>query len=213
MTDVTRVLVVDDHAIVRSGCRQLLESWGGFAVGEAADGGEALRLAGETRPHLVILDLNLPDMAGFEVLAGLLALDAPPRVLIFTMHEETGHAAKAMAAGAHGFVTKSDEPDVIVEAARRVAAGEIYISRPMAQKLALAQVSRGSDPLARLTPRERETVVLLGRGKTIGEIAEGLGVSYKTVANTLTQAKDKLGLSTTAELMRIGITTELGGGL
>jgi DNA-binding NarL/FixJ family response regulator len=208
------VLVVDDHAVVRSGCRQLLESWGGFRVIEAAGGAEALSRAAADGPEVVILDLNLPDMGGFEVLDGLLAAGRnPPKVLIFTMHEESGHASRAMGAGAHGFVTKSDEPDVIVEAVRRVARGEIYISRPIAQKLALSAVRRSDEPLSRLTPRERETVALLGRGKTISEIADCMKVSYKTVANTLTQAKDKLGLTSTAELMRAGITAEMRDGL
>jgi two-component system, NarL family, invasion response regulator UvrY len=207
------VLVVDDHAVVRSGCRQLLESWGGFRVREASGGAEALARAAEDRPDVVILDLNLPDMGGFEVLDGLLAgTGERPRVLIFTMHEESGHAKRAMSAGAHGFVTKSDEPDVIVEAVRRVAMGEIYISQPMAQKLVLSAMKQAEDPMERLSPRERETVSLLGRGKTIAEIAGTMGISYKTVANTLTQAKDKLRLSSTAELMRAGIAAELAQG-
>lgn len=206
------VLVVDDHAVVRSGCRQLLESWGGFQVSEAAGGGEALARAAEDRPQVVLLDLNLPDCSGFEVLDGLMAGQSAPKVLIFTMHEESGHARRAMTAGASGFVTKGDEPETIVEAVRRVAAGDIYISQAIAQKLALTALNRADEPLARLTPRERETVILLGRGKTITEIADALGISYKTVANSLTQAKDKLGLASTAELMRVGITGAVSGG-
>ncbi len=206
MTKPRRVLLVDDHAVVRTGCRQLLESWGGFEVAEAASAADALRRIPQVKPVLTILDLNLPDMSGLDLIPQLLALNPRLRILVFTMHEDAGHARRAVDAGAHGFVTKSDEPETIVEAARRVAQGEFYLSQPVAQRLALANVKKPEDPLAVLTRREKEALHALGQGKTLAEIAAALGVSYKTAANTCSQIKAKLNLSSTAELMRVALT-------
>jgi len=201
------VLLVDDHAVVRTGARQLLESWGGFTVTEAATIAETLRLVTEAPPALVILDINLPDGSGLDLIPRLLALHPPLRLLIFTMHEEAGFAARAMTAGAHGFVTKGDAPEIIVEAALKVGNGEIYLSQTIAQKLALSRVAPTEDPLAALTRREREVLRLFGQGKTLAEIASVLGVSYKTTANCCSQIKTKLDLNSNAELMRLAIQT------
>ena len=208
MSQPIDVLLVDDHAVVRTGCRQLLQNWGGFAETEAGTATEALRLAAANRPLLVVLDLNLPDQSGYEVIPALLALDAGTRILVFTMHEDQAHAAKAIAAGAHGVVSKSDEPAIIVEAANRVARGEFFLSRPIAQKLALARLSGPEDPLRGLTVRERSVLRLLGQGHSLSEIAGSLAVSYKTVANCCTQIKVKLDLTTSAELMRVAVTVD-----
>jgi DNA-binding NarL/FixJ family response regulator len=209
MSTTHRVLLVDDHAVVRTGGRQLLESWGGFEVVEAATAADALRLAGEIDPRLVILDLNLPDLGGLEVIPKLLAAQPDLRILVFTMYEDASHASRAMTAGAHGFVSKSDAPDTIVEAASQVAGGGFYLSQPIAQKLALARVGGGEDSLQPLTRRERQVLRLVGLGKTLSEIAGELAVSYKTAANTCTQIKTKLGLSSSAELMRVAIERDL----
>ncbi|HLN25116.1 MAG TPA: response regulator transcription factor [Patescibacteria group bacterium] len=205
MTGLIRILVVDDHAVVRAGCRQLLELSGGFFVAEAASAAEALRLAAELRPGLVMLDLNLPDGSGLDLIPQLLAGDAAIRILVFTMHEDPAYVARALEGGAHGFVTKGDDPDTIVEAARQVASGEFFLSRPVAQNLALMQSRRRKDPLAPLTRREREVLLLYGQGKTLADIAAGLGISYKTAANSCTSIKTKLGLANTSELMRIAV--------
>ena len=205
MTVTARVLLVDDHAVVRAGCRQLLEAWEGFEVAEAATAAEALRRAAEIRPDLVILDINLPDRSGLEIIADLAAAVPGLRILMFSMHGDSAHVARAMERGAHGFVTKSDPPEVIVEAARRVVAGEVYLSQPVAQRLALARMAPVEDRLDQLTRREREALRLLGQGKTLAEIAASLGVSYKTVANTLSGVKLTLGLSSSAELMRFAV--------
>lgn len=205
MEEANRVLLVDDHAVVRTGCRLLLESWGGLEVAEAGTAAEALRLMAEVRPALVILDLNLPDIGGLEVIGRLLGQDPDVRILVFSMHEDAGHVARAMECGAHGFVTKSDEPDIIVEAAISILRGAVYLSRPVAQKLALAKVAGEDPPLSALTRREREVLQLFGQGKTLTEIAARLGISYKTAANTCSQIKTRLNLSSSAELMRLAI--------
>jgi DNA-binding NarL/FixJ family response regulator len=205
MSRISRVLVVDDHAVVRAGCRQLLETWEGFVVEEAATAAEAVRRVNESGPDLVILDINLPDRGGLDLIAELIALAPCVRILIFSMHDDSAYVHRALERGAHGFVTKSDSPDTIVEAARRVVEGEVYLSQPVAQRLALARLTPPEDGLDRLTRREREAVGLFGQGKTLAEIAEALGVSYKTVANTLSTVKGKLDLSSSAELMRIAV--------
>ena len=200
-----KVLLVDDHAVVRAGCRQLLQSWAGFEVTEASDGAEALRLTEEIGPSLVVLDLNLPTMAGFDVIQTLHRQHPEIRILVFSMHEDPAYAAKALEYGAHGFISKSDDPDEIVDAARKVAGGGTYLSQPIAQKLALLTLKGIDDPLPSLTKREKDVLTLFGQGHSLGEIAASLGVSYKTVANTCTQIKAKLNLSTTSEMMRFAI--------
>ncbi len=210
MSPASRVLLVDDHAVVRAGCRQLLQSWAGFDVTEASDGEEAIRLSNEILPNLVVLDLNLPGMGGFDVIK-ILKRDHPEtRILVFSMHEDPAYAAKALEYGAHGFVSKNDDPDTIVDAARKVAAGETYLSQPIAQKLALMTIKGGEDPISALTKREKDVLVLFGQGKSLSEIAASLGISYKTTANTCTQIKAKLHLSTTSEMMRFAVERSLG---
>ena len=205
MTAPIRVLVVDDHAVVRAGCRQVLETYGGFAVTEAGSVAEALLESAKTSPRLVVLDLNLPDGSGLDLIQPLLAKNSAIRILVFTMHEDPAYAARALEAGAHGFVTKGDDPDIIVQAARDVAEGGFYLSRQVAQNLALMKAHRSKDPLVQLTRRERDVLHLFGQGKTLSEIAAGLGVSYKTAANSCTNIKGKLDLANNAELMRIAI--------
>ena len=205
----TRALLVDDHAVVRAGCRQLLESWAGFEVIEASNGHDALHHARDHLPHLVILDLNLPGIGGFDLIAMLRRHCPASRILVFTMHEDPAYAARALELGAHGFVSKNDDPDTIVEAACKVAAGETYLSQPIAQKLALMALKAKDDPMASLTPREREVLVLFGKGRSLSEIADELGISYKTTANTCTQIKTKLNLNSTPEMMRFAVEKEL----
>ncbi len=207
----TRILVVDDHAVVRAGCRQLLERLDNVLVDEAGSAQDAMAMAKAFPPALVVLDINLPDRSGFDVIGDLLRLDPAIRILVFTMHEDPGHAARALAAGAHGFVTKADDPHVIVEAVRRVARGDLYLSQPVAQKFALSRLGQDqTDPLAALTRREHDVLRLLGQGNSLADVAGHLGVSYKTAANIATQIKRKCNLSTLADLIRLAIETDRG---
>lgn len=202
---MTQVLLVDDHAVVRAGCRQLLHSWAGFDVIEACDGGQAVSMARDAHPDLVVLDLNLPDMSGFDVIGALIKENPATRILVFSMHEDPAYAARALERGAHGFVSKNDDPDTIVEAAKKVAQGETYLSQPIAQKLALMTLKGSEDPLTALTRRERDVLALFGQGKSLSEIATALGISYKTTANTCSQIKGKMNFSSTPEMMRFAV--------
>jgi two-component system, NarL family, invasion response regulator UvrY len=198
-----KVLLVDDHAIVRDGLKRLLADLGSGPILEAASGRAALDIARAERPGLVILDLNLPDLGGLEILARLLREDPSVRVLVLSMHAEPLYASRALKAGAKGYVSKAAAPDEIAAAVRAVARGEGYVEAKVAQALALG--AGANVRLDSLTPRDLEMLRLLAQGRSLGEIAAALGVAYKTAANGCTQLKEKLGVSRTGELIRLAV--------
>jgi DNA-binding NarL/FixJ family response regulator len=198
-----KALLVDDHAIVRSGLRRLFAALPQWAILEAANGRDALALVQAKRPELVVLDLNLPGIGGFELLRRILAGHAAARVLVLTMHTEARYASRAIQAGARGYISKNAAPAELLTALRRVGEGGRYIETAIARDMAL-QTTAASDPRASLTERDLEIVRLLGAGRSLSEIAGVLGIGYKTVANSCTQIKAKLGVSRTAELIRLG---------
>jgi len=198
-----RILIVDDHAIVRHGLVRLLTADGDHQVSQAATGREALDLTRTTHPDLIILDLNLPGMGGLELLRRLVQMDAG-KVLILSMHAEPLYARRALDAGAAGYVSKNASPDELIAAIRRVTTGGRYVEAEIAQALALGG---GVEALDALNPRELEMMRLLVRGASLAEIAAALGVGYKTVANSMTLIKSKLGVARTADLVRLAIDT------
>jgi two-component system invasion response regulator UvrY len=198
-----KVLIVDDHAIVRDGLSRLLATDGDHELKLVATGREALIAARSFRPDLVILDLNLPGLGGLELLRRLVAIQAG-RILVLSMHAEPLYARRSLEAGAHGYVSKNAAPDELLAAMRRVAAGGRYIEAEIAQALALGA---GAETLNALSPRELEIMRLLAAGSSLAEIAEALGASYKTIANTCTLIKSKLGVARTADLVRLAIET------
>lgn len=206
------ILLVDDHPIVRAGCQRLLGDAGLGRVVEAADVEGALALWRSERPDIVVLDLNLPGQGGgMEVARIMLAEDPALPILVFSMHEDPAIAARALKAGAKGYITKNDAPETLVSAVECVLAGGIHLDHAMARELALMTLAPPRDPLAPLTQREREILGLLGRGMTAAGIAEVLGISHKTVANACTQIKDKLGAESPRALIRIAIDAGLAG--
>jgi len=197
------ILLVEDHAIVRAGLRRLLSALPADIV-ECANGQDALALLRGPAPDVVILDLNLPGIGGLELLRRMLK-DAPGlRVLVLTMHAEPLYAARALDAGAKGYVSKNATPDELLTAVRRVARGGRYVEAEIAQELAVQSIAAG-DPLALLSERDLEILRLLAQGSSLAEIAAGLDIGYKTVANTCTQIKAKLGVARTADLVRLAI--------
>ncbi len=199
-----KILIVDDHAIVRDGLRRMLATVHAVEVIEAANGRDALALARQERPDLVILDLNLPGLGGLELISRLLLDDRTRRILVLSMHAEPLYAARALDAGAIGYLSKNASPDELLEAVRKVASGGRYVEADIAQAMAVGGAAEG-EPIRRLSTRDLEILRLLAAGKSLAEIAEALGVGYKTVANTCTQIKTKLGLSRTADLVRFSI--------
>ena len=196
-----KTLLVDDHAIVRDGLKRLLIDLGVGPILEAETGRAALAQARTERPGLVILDLNLPDLGGLEVLSRLLREDRAVRVLVLTMHAEPLYASRALQAGAKGYISKASSPVEITAAVRAVARGEGYVEAKVAQAIALG-AQRTFD---NLSARDLEILRLLAEGRSLGEIASALGVAYKTAANSCTQLKDKLGVSRTGELIRMAV--------
>jgi two-component system invasion response regulator UvrY len=201
---MTAILLVEDHAIVRSGIRKLLSGMPHMALTESATGEAALTELRGGAFDLVILDLNLPGLGGLELLRRILSAHPGSKVLVFSLHTEAVYAARAMESGARGYISKNAAPEELLEAIKTVLAGGTAIERDIAQELG----SRGAEEdayLRPLTQRDMEILRLLADGKSLAQIAEALGVAYKTVANTLTRIKDKLGVSQTADLIRIAI--------
>lgn len=199
-----KILLVDDHIVVREGVRRLLSGLSGVELCEAESGPEALELFTKERPDLVLLDLNLEGMGGLEILRRLLIENDKVRVVVFSMHAEPIYAARALRLGARGYVSKSSGAEELVTAVKRVAEGGRYVEREIAGELAFSQVS-AQDPLQQLTAREIEILRLLGEGNSLTEIAQTIGVAYKTVANTCSIIKSKLGVERTADLIRVSI--------
>jgi two-component system, NarL family, invasion response regulator UvrY len=197
------VLLVDDHAVVREGYRRLLERHGDIVViGEADDAVTAHSLFCALDPQIVVMDITLPGTSGIEGMRRMLVYNAEARVLIFSMHEDTIFAKRALQAGAFGYVTKASAPNVLVEAVHSVAAGKKYLSPEIAQKLALRDMV--SDPAAAdgLSAREFEVLRLLAQGQSIEQIARAMSLNSKTVANHQSAIKRKLGADSAIQLLK-----------
>jgi two-component system invasion response regulator UvrY len=206
------LLIVDDHPIVRSGLRRLLAAEPQFDIAEAANGQEAISLFRQLQPDLVILDLDLPDIGGLEVLTRLRTENAKARILVISMHDNPVYVSRVLQAGARGYVGKTARPEQILDAVRRVAAGRNYIAHDIAQELALWSLRAAPNPLQELPPRDIEILRLLAEGRSLVEIARAIGISYKTVANRCTQLKVKLATPRTADLIRVAISSGLSRG-
>jgi DNA-binding NarL/FixJ family response regulator len=194
------ILIVDDHAIVRSGIRRLLAPLPDLKLDEAETGEAALMLVERAPYHLAILDLNLPGLGGPELLRRLLKVNPDLPVLVFSMIAEPIYVNRALHAGARGYVSKNAAPEELLNAIHAVMAGQLYIEHELA--LELDSQSPDETPL---TSRDLEIMRLLAQGRSLTQIAQTLGVAYKTVANTCGLIKEKLGLSTTADLIRLSI--------
>jgi two-component system, NarL family, invasion response regulator UvrY len=200
-----KILLVDDHVIVRSGLRNLLTSVADTQIWEAATGRDALLRLRQDRPDLVLLDLNLPGIGGLELLRRMLLEDKTVRILVLSMHAEPLYATRAMELGARGYLSKNASADELLTAVRRVAEGGRYIENEIAQELALQKMSPGRD-LQDLTARDLEIMRLLAEGMSLTEIANALGIGYKTVANACSHIKAKLGVTRTNDLVRMAMT-------
>ena len=195
-----RVLLVDDHAVVRMGFRMLLANADIGVVGEAGDGEQACQLYPQIRPDVVVMDLSMPGMGGLEAVRRLLAQDPKARVLALSAHEDTAHPQRMLRAGALGYLAKRSAPDELIAAVKAVAAGARYIDAQTAQALALAQIDDRAHPVDLLSEREFSVFIQLARGQSVARIAEILNLSPSTVGTHLYHVKQKLGAGNQSEL-------------
>jgi two-component system, NarL family, invasion response regulator UvrY len=199
-----KVLVVEDHAIVRAGIRRLLDERGDVEVWDASTGEAALDIIADQAFAIVILDINLPGLAGLELLRRIIRLAPNLPVLVFSQHSEAIYATRALETGARGFVSKNATPEELLEAVETVLNGGVAIEKDVATEMALHNLAQDAY-LKPLTQRDLEILRLLSAGDSLSEIADKLGIAYKTVANTLGRIKEKLGVGQTSELIRIAV--------
>jgi DNA-binding NarL/FixJ family response regulator len=204
-----RVLIVDDHPIVASGCRALFAGDPEMVILEASDAESGEQAFVTEQPDVSVLDINLPTVSGFELARRILTRLASARIIMFSMNDDPIFAARAIEIGAKGYVSKSGDPCDLVEAIREVGNGGTYLPPAIAQSIAFAGPSLTQNPLSKLTSREIEILRLLSAGKSLSEIAWLVHSSYKTIANTSSIMRQKLGVRTSAELVRLAIESSL----
>lgn len=209
MTAPIRVLIADDHMIVRAGIRHVLESESGFeVVGEAANGPEVLALAAKLQPDVVVLDISMPGESGLKLAAQLRDSTPEPRVLILSMHDNAEYVLESVRAGADGYLLKDTAATELRNAIRAICRGESYFSPPIAGRLRDALRGEHTTPagsLDQLTAREREVLLGVVRGQTNKEIATDLGISHRTVETHRESLMKKLQIRTVAELTRFAL--------
>jgi two-component system invasion response regulator UvrY len=196
-----RVMLVDDHAIVRSGFKRLLEQQPNLrVVAEASDADRAYALFLEHSPDVVILDISMPGVSGFECIRRIIERQPDAKIIVFSMHDDAAIADRAIKLGARGYVSKSNEPEVLASALHVVMNGDIALSPDIAKAIAVARLS-ADGPMNILTAREFEIFRLIAAGKAVPEIARLLNLSAKTIANYHTLIRQKLGISSDVELV------------
>ena len=203
-----KVILVDDHAVVRAGYKILLKSIDSInIIAETGTGEEAVNLAAELSPDVVVMDISLPGMNGIEAIRRIVFQNHNIKVLVFSMHEEVVFIERALQAGAIGYMTKSSDPQLLSKAIQSVSLGKKYIDEDLKKKMTYEHNrSREDDSvLSDLSAREFQIFCLLAEGKNTSEISKELDISYKTVANYSSQIKNKLDVSTVADIARIAI--------
>lgn len=201
-----KILLADDHEVIRSGLARMLEkNEDMLVVDEAVSGEQAYQKYTECDPDVLIMDMSMPGIGGLEALRRIRTRYGTAKVIMFSMHENPTLAVQAMSAGAVGYLSKSGDSKDIEVAIRHVMTGKTFLSAEMAQKIALQSVSGEDDPARRLTVREFEVFRLLAEGHTLDDIAQTLNLGQKTVANYQTMLKQKLGFNSSVELVRLAI--------
>ena len=199
-------MLVDDHAVVRTGVKRLLEQKLNVeVVAELESGEQAYAVYSDYQPDLVIIDFSMTGMGGLEAISRILSRYPEANFLVFSMYESAVFASQAIKAGAKGYVTKKEFDEDLVNAVTEIMAGRSYISRKIAQVIAMQNLMGNGNPMAELSAREFEVFRLFAEGNKSDEIAEKLKISHKTVANYGTTIKQKLGISTPVEIVRMAI--------
>jgi two-component system invasion response regulator UvrY len=201
-----RILLADDHEVVRAGYRRLLENTQDIeVVAEVASGEDAYRRYCELHPDVVVMDLTMPGMSGLEASRRILAHDNSAKILVFSVHENEVMLNRALDLGVLGYISKRSASQVMIEAVRQIAAGEMYVGQEMMPFLVRRTTSPDSERVAGLSPREFEVLRLLADSKSVNDIADLLNLSPKTVGHHMTHIKTKLGIDNIAGLTRLAI--------
>ena len=201
---VEKILLVEDHPLVRAGCHRVLRSTGATVI-DATTGAAALKLNRELQPDIIFLDISLPDINGADMLDQLMAENQATRVIVLTMYEDMALARRLLRRGAAGYVTKRDSPESMLRAIERAVRGGGFVS----PHLASPENAEAENRLAELSPRDRRIVELLADGKSLSEISYELGQSYKTVANVTNMIRRKFGLRSNTALIKLAVELRL----
>jgi two-component system, NarL family, invasion response regulator UvrY len=202
---MAKVMIADDHAMLRQGLRTMLEQVNHQVLTDALSGEEACLLVEKNHPDLLILDLDMPGIGGLETLKRILHRKPQMRVLIFSMHDDCIYATRAIQAGARGYVTKTEPPEVVLEAVQKILKGGRYINNELAQSLSMYHLESQENPIQKLSPREFEVFRRIAQGEALAAIAKGMHIGYKTVANIQTSVRQKLGVETTGQVVHIAV--------
>ena len=206
MNKKIKIILVDDHAVVRAGVKRLLEQEPLFdVIGEAESGEKAYQLFGELNPDVMVMDLSMPGMGGLEAIRRILMRNEKAKILVLSMHEDLSFANQALKLGAKGYLIKNTLGDDLVKAIETISQGEIFLSEEIAKKIAVSSIDGGQDPIHDLSAREFEIFRLLAEGFEVDAIATTLNISSKTVSNYQTMIKQKLNIHTPVELIRYAI--------
>ncbi|MBU3645059.1 MAG: response regulator transcription factor [Candidatus Methylopumilus sp.] len=206
MSEPVKVMLVDDHAVVRMGFRMLLESASDIkVVAEAESGEQAIKLYMEHQPDVVVMDITMPGIGGMEATDRILAKDNHAKILILSAHEDSVHPKRVLNAGAMGYLTKRSAAEELIKAIRTVASRKMYLEANIAQQMAIQQLNGEQNPVDVLSDREFEVFIALAKGKTTNEIADTLSLSPRTVGTHLYNIKQKLNANNSAELALIAM--------
>lgn len=205
-----RVMLVDDHAVVRMGFRLLLQGAADVQVVAEAESGEAAcNDYAKVKPDVMVMDLSMPGIGGLEAITRILARNRGAKILVLSAHDDTMHPKRVLQAGALGYLSKRSAPEELIAAIRQVAQGKIFLEPQMANQLAVQQLTGEKNPVDVLSPREFEVFMLLAKGKAVNEIAELLFLSPRTVGTHLYNIKQKLGAGNSAEIALIAMRAGL----
>lgn len=205
------LLLVDDHELVRTGIRRILEDVKDFSViGEVNTGEEAVKFCRDTIPDLVLMDMNMPGIGGLEATKQILRVSPDTKIIVLSIHKENPIPAKVMRMGAFGYLTKEAEPQEMINAIRKVAAGQKYVAPDIAQQIAIGQMNfNGENPFDQLSKRELEISIMLTKGAKVPDIATQLNISAKTVNTYRYRMFEKLNVTSDVELTHLAIRHKL----
>lgn len=204
-----RILLADDHSVVRMGFRMLIEGAGASVVAEAACGEEAVLFFDEFQPNALVMDVSMPGIGGLGALERIRAHHPQARVLMLSAHEDMQIPGRALKLGANGYLSKRADPQELIRAVARVARGERYLDPALAPQLALAQLGGSGEPADALTEKEFSVFLQLARGQSVNEVARSQHLSPSTVGTHLYHIKRKLNASNAAELALIAVRSGL----